>query len=182
MRQLLHDSNPRVVEQGLVILRNLCMGDRHHIAAALEWAGSAPAAAGTAGGAGPQGAATTTATPGTVFCPPISPVSHHVGSQEHAFVQLPLQFPQNGGQESDESLLDVLQERILAGVGATSGTGQAASVAMDRWYRHRGVGGYDSLKVDKDSSECTLLYDGMFVRSGCAVARQSIILYAIADI
>lgn len=42
---LLSDPEPGVVEQALVILRNLCMGDRQHIAAAMEWAAASPAAA-----------------------------------------------------------------------------------------------------------------------------------------
>ncbi|KAG2441911.1 hypothetical protein HXX76_003517 [Chlamydomonas incerta] len=54
---LLSDPEPGVVEQSLVILRNLCMGDRQHIAAAMEWAAPAPLPAAAAAAAAADAAA-----------------------------------------------------------------------------------------------------------------------------
>ncbi|GLI71651.1 hypothetical protein VaNZ11_016930, partial [Volvox africanus] len=103
LRQLLFDSDPRVVEQALVILRNLCMAGRQQVAAALEWADS------DRGGGGGGGGGDSASVTGLCPSPSASP------NQD----QRPL--PGAGDKEMPQiGILDVLEARIHAAVVAMS--------------------------------------------------------------
>ncbi|GIL55341.1 hypothetical protein Vafri_10888 [Volvox africanus] len=111
LRQLLFDSDPRVVEQALVILRNLCMAGRQQVAAALEWAESDRSGGGGECGGSGGGFASVTG-----LCTTPAPAHGH-GPPD----QQPL--PATGDKETRyDGILDVLQARIQAAAAAMSVT------------------------------------------------------------
>ncbi|GLC39698.1 hypothetical protein PLESTB_001853800 [Pleodorina starrii] len=158
MRELLADSDPRVMEHALVILRNLCMGDKRNIAATLEWAG---------GGCGQQAVV---AAPAALASGALA--SHITHSQGHSQGQR--QQPVGSDVGGHEGLLDVLQARIMDAASASS-TGREADDER---------GATASEECDRLGAAATAALPGAAAspKPSSAIAAGTHALYAVANL